>query len=146
MRLIFPLGAVTSSRLLSWIVLGLVAATPALGGCAMCAPGKGTTLTEDSRKDPACEKEIKGSLDAVIKHLGMKTKGTKADVDSLMASGKVVKGYARDGVRYRWTIGLRKKDGKCKVMAYKQEKERPAKSSTSWLNFASVDLSVCHCK
>ena len=90
-----------------WVLVGIAVLTAALGGCSWCAPGKEAKLTEASRKDPACEKEIQGALQALRKYLGIGTGMTKADVDSVLTHDSVVKSYARDGVRYTMTISFR---------------------------------------
>ena len=135
-----------AGRVLFWILIGGVVLTSALGGCSRCAPGKKASLTEESRKDPACEKEIQGALQALRKHLGMGAQMTKGDVESVLSHDEVVKSYARDGVRYTMTISLRKDDGACKLMVVKREKQEPGKTSTSWGNYGAVKLTVCHCK
>ncbi len=116
-----------------------------LSGCSHCVGGKEAHLTKES-DNPACRKELAEALEALRKGLGMNTAVGKADVDSLLSSGKVVKAYGRDGVQYRMHIMVRKKDGKCILLVGKRERSEPGKSSTQWGNYGSVTLNVCKCK
>ena len=117
-----------------------------LGLNSLCTPGTKATLTEESRKDPACGREIQAALETLRNHLGMSSRITEADVEAVLSRGSVVKSYTKDGIPYKMTMALRIHEGACKLMVVKEEKRERGRGRTSWGNYGEVKLTTCHCQ
>lgn len=129
------------ARLVACLGLALGLALPA---CFLAPRGR---FTAESRTDPACRAAILGALEAFPRDLGLGFSVDDADVDALLRSDALEKGYARDAVRFTVDFGLDVREGGvCRLRIWSMTERRPGSTSTRSGDFGGVDVGACRCE
>ena len=124
----------------AWIVLCALSSCL----CAGCEP-KGQIA--DSSKTEGCKAGIVRALETFASNDGLAYTATAADADSVFATGKVEKRYARDASSYAFKFGIDKADNACNLKLYQKTISQPGHGiSTQRGSYGSVSLPACKCK